>query len=72
MHTHCDAVIIGSGIPKTKGWANYRNMKPQAVSAGLYLTGDSVFPGQSTLATASGGTRLAHYIMGDYNRKMSV
>lgn len=50
--------LVG-GIPRQVGWANYQGLWPQAVAPGLFLVGDSVFPGQSTLATALGGVRTA-------------
>ena len=48
--------LVG-GIPHRTGWANYRGMLPRAFQQGLYIVGDSVFPGQSTLACAVGGVR---------------
>lgn len=56
--------IVG-GIPRRAGWQNYRRMWPQAISRGLYLVGDSVFPGQSTLATALGGIKTAERCLSD-------
>jgi phytoene dehydrogenase-like protein len=53
--------LVG-GIPRRAGLGNYRHMGPFEVEAGLYLVGDSVFPGQSTLATAVGGARLATHL----------
>jgi phytoene dehydrogenase-like protein len=53
--------LVG-GIPRRAGLANYRHMGPFEVEPGLYLVGDSVFPGQSTLATAVGGARLATHL----------
>lgn len=50
------------GVPRTKGWSNYRNMTPVEVLPELYLVGDTVFPGQSTLATAIGGVKVAEQI----------
>ncbi|MBZ4415665.1 NAD(P)/FAD-dependent oxidoreductase [Myxococcus sp. RHSTA-1-4] len=47
------------GVPRRAGLANYRNLGPMQVMDGLWLVGDSVFPGQSTLATAVGGVRTA-------------
>jgi phytoene dehydrogenase-like protein len=47
------------GVPRRAGFANYRNLGPMQVMDGLWLVGDSVFPGQSTLATAVGGVRTA-------------
>lgn len=51
------------GIPRRAGLDNYRGIWPKAVLPGLYLVGDSVFPGQSTLATALGGERLARLLL---------
>ncbi|MFT5683542.1 MAG: phytoene dehydrogenase-like protein [Myxococcota bacterium] len=45
------------GIPRRTGLASYQGLLPRAVLPGLYLVGDSVFPGQSTLACAAGGVR---------------
>jgi phytoene dehydrogenase-like protein len=50
------------GIPRRHGLANYRDMWPGPIADGLYLVGDSVFPGQSTLATALGGVKLADHL----------
>jgi phytoene dehydrogenase-like protein len=47
------------GIPRRAGLGNYASLGPSPVLPGLYLVGDSVFPGQSTLATAVGGVRVA-------------
>lgn len=47
------------GIPRRAGLSNYRDLGSRALLPGLYLVGDSVFPGQSTLATAAGGLKLA-------------
>lgn len=47
------------GVPRRAGLGNYRNLGPMQVMDGLWLVGDSVFPGQSTLATAVGGVRTA-------------
>jgi phytoene dehydrogenase-like protein len=51
------------GIPRRVGLDNYRGIFPEAIAKGLYMVGDSVFPGQSTLATALGGHRVAHTIL---------
>lgn len=48
--------LVG-GIPRRYGWRNYQGLLPSTTLSGLYLVGDSVFPGQSTLATALGGVR---------------
>lgn len=51
------------GVPRRAGLGNYKDLFPKSVGEGLYLVGDSVFPGQSTLATALGGHRVAHTIL---------
>lgn len=51
------------GIPRRRGLANYLQLGPLAVAPDLYLVGDTVFPGQSTLATALGGQRLATHLL---------
>ncbi len=50
--------LVG-GIPRRAGLAHYANMGPFSPIEGVYLSGDSVFPGQSTFATALGGARIA-------------
>ncbi|RKH35066.1 FAD-dependent oxidoreductase [Corallococcus praedator] len=47
------------GVPRRAGLGNYRLLGPFQAQRGLWLVGDSVFPGQSTLATAVGGVRTA-------------
>lgn len=47
------------GARRTAGLANYRAMGPVELRPNLWLVGDTVFPGQSALATAVGGTRTA-------------
>ena len=47
------------GIPRRVGLGHYRDLVPAAALPGLHLVGDTVFPGQSTLATAIGGVKLA-------------
>lgn len=56
------------GVPRRAraGLANYRRLGPTPVLPGFYLTGDSVFPGQSTLAVALGGVRVAERIARDF------
>ena len=51
------------GVPRRAGLHNYEGIWPAPVAPGLYLVGDSVFPGQSTLATAIGGQRVARRIL---------
>lgn len=55
--------LVG-GVPRRYGWHNYEHMWPSPVAEGLYLVGDTVFPGQSTLATALGGVKLADHLAG--------
>lgn len=52
------------GIPRRAGLANYREMSNAPFAQGLHMVGDSVFPGQSTLATALGGLKVAQRILG--------
>ena len=47
------------GIPRRVGLAHYRDIIPPPAYPDLHLVGDSVFPGQSTLATAIGGVKVA-------------
>lgn len=51
------------GIPRRAGLKHYLSAWPQSVVPGVWMVGDSVFPGQSTLATAIGGTRVAQAIL---------
>jgi phytoene dehydrogenase-like protein len=50
------------GIPRHAGMANYRQLLPVEPSPGLFMVGDTVFPGQSTLATSIGGMKVAKTI----------
>lgn len=50
------------GIPRRAGLHNYRDLRPLEATPGLWLVGDSGFPGQSTLATALGGIGVASAI----------
>ena len=52
------------GVPRTVGFRHYRPraLWPREVGHGLYLVGDSVMFGQSTLAVALGGVRTAERI----------
>lgn len=50
------------GIPRRHGLHNYRQLLPVQALPDLYLVGDTVFPGQSTLATAIGGLKLAEHL----------
>ncbi len=47
------------GIPRTASLSHYAQILPGPVAPGLWLVGDSLFPGQSTLAAALGGVKLA-------------
>jgi phytoene dehydrogenase-like protein len=52
------------GVPRRVGLHHYRPraLWPRQAARGLYLVGDSVLLGQSTLATALGGVRTAEQI----------
>lgn len=47
------------GVPRRAGWRNYRDLLPLRPAPGLWLVGDTAFPGQSVLAVAIGGHRVA-------------
>lgn len=47
------------GLPRRVGMSSYAGIGPSQVLDGIWLVGDSVFPGQSALATAIGGVRTA-------------
>lgn len=47
------------GIPRRAGLRQYLDVFGHRFPKGFHLVGDSVFPGQSTLATAVGGVRVA-------------
>jgi phytoene dehydrogenase-like protein len=51
------------GVPRRAGLRNYAGMGSAEVAASLHLVGDTVFPGQSTLATAVGGVKTAQQII---------
>ncbi|HET9929749.1 MAG TPA: NAD(P)/FAD-dependent oxidoreductase [Polyangiaceae bacterium] len=48
------------GARRVAGLHNYHHMGPSELRPNLWLVGDTVFPGQSALATAVGGVRTAH------------
>lgn len=50
------------GVPRRCGLAGYLDLRPVEPLPGLHLVGDSVFPGQSTLATALGGVKVAERV----------
>jgi hypothetical protein len=45
------------GVPRRAGLDHYTQLGPLSLGAGLDLAGDAVFPGQSILAAAIGGSR---------------
>jgi phytoene dehydrogenase-like protein len=53
------------GIPRRVGLSNYAQLLPLCVRRGVYLVGDSYFPGQSTLAVALGGVKVADALLND-------
>lgn len=55
--------LVG-GVPRTAGLHHYLSLFPRPVLPDFYVVGDSVFPGQSTLATAIGGQRTAVAALG--------
>ena len=56
------------GAPRTAGLRHYLDLSPRQVAQHVHLVGDSVFPGQSTLAAAIGGLRCAARITGPGRR----
>ncbi len=52
------------GVPRRVGLKNYQGIFPTELMPGLFMVGDSTFPGQSTLATAIGGMRTAQAALG--------
>ena len=52
------------GFPQT---SLFRSLGPK-LGPGLWMVGDSIFPGQSTPAVAMGGLRVAEAIQKDYRR----
>ncbi len=50
------------GVPRTPGLHNYDGILPSPLAKNLYMVGDSVFPGQSTLAVSLGGVKVANII----------
>lgn len=55
--------LVG-GVPRRAGLHNYRRLGTTEVRRGLFLVGDSVFPGQSTLATTLSGIKAAERVLG--------
>lgn len=50
------------GIPRRRAWSHYLSAFDGPLVPGLQLVGDSIFPGQSTLAAALGGVRAAERV----------
>jgi len=50
------------GIPRRAGLHHYAQLAPVQPAERLWLVGDSVFPGQSILAAALGGVRVAEAV----------
>ena len=59
------------GIPRRVGLGHYRDLVPPAALPGLHLVGDTVFPGQSTLATAIGGVKAAERLAASFGLRPS-
>lgn len=53
------------GIPRIRGLHHYRALTNPPIWKNLWMVGDSVFPGQSTLATALGGVKVAGQLLGE-------
>lgn len=77
LHENLDLVMPGTPITFQRytrrdwGWVGgfpqtdlFRAWGPR-LAPGLWMVGDSIFPGQSTAAVALGGLRVAHGILGD-------
>lgn len=47
------------GIPRRAGLGPYLRLRPRAAAPGLWLVGDTIFPGQSVLAAFLGGWKSA-------------
>ena len=45
------------GIPRRAGLRQYLDATNPPVAPGLWMVGDSIFPGQGTYAAATGGVR---------------
>jgi C-3',4' desaturase CrtD len=63
---------------RSRGWVGgfpqtslFRAWAPR-LGHGLWLVGDSIFPGQSVLAAALGGTRVAHTVLQSSPRRIVV
>lgn len=53
------------GVPRRAGWMQYLDLWQRPPLEGLRLVGDSVFPGQSTLAAALGGVKAAQGLIAE-------
>ena len=51
------------GVPRRAGLAHYATLSPRPVAPGVWMVGDSVFPGQSALAAALGGVKTAEAVL---------
>lgn len=60
------------GVPRVAGLQHYAGLVPRPVVPGLYVVGDSSFPGQSTLATAIGGVKTAQRLLRAAGRPSSA
>ena len=58
------------GIPRRAGLAQYGELFGRKLPQGFHLVGDSIFPGQSTLATAAGGARVAEVVLASRFRRI--
>lgn len=55
--------LVG-GVPRRRGLHHYLDaFRSTEMRPGLHLVGDTFFPGQSTLAVAAGGTRVAERVL---------
>lgn len=83
-HLRSAADLVKPGTPVTfqrftrreKGWVGgfpqtslFNNWGPK-LAPGLWMVGDTIFPGQSTAAVALGGMRVAHSIMGQQSERL--
>lgn len=50
------------GIPRRVGLHHYRTLGPRPIEPGVWMVGDTAFPGQSILAAAIGGWKTAEAI----------
>lgn len=60
--------LVG-GIPRRAGLAQYADIFGHKLPQGFHLVGDSMFPGQSTLAAAAGGARTAEDVLAALGKK---